>query len=62
MAEQQQQQQEEEEQQEEQHPITVLDVPVVGQSQTGRAAALARLLHYECTRLLQLYVSVACGG
>uniref|UniRef100_A0A3Q1J2P3 Uncharacterized protein n=1 Tax=Anabas testudineus TaxID=64144 RepID=A0A3Q1J2P3_ANATE len=44
MAEQQQQQQ-----------ITALDAPASGQSRTGRAVALARLLHYECTRLFQLY-------
>uniref|UniRef100_A0A3Q3II05 Uncharacterized protein n=1 Tax=Monopterus albus TaxID=43700 RepID=A0A3Q3II05_MONAL len=30
-------------------------ITVPGQSPTGRAVALARLLHYECTRLLQLY-------
>lgn len=29
--------------------------PVPGQSRTGRAVALARLLHHECTHLLQLY-------
>lgn len=34
-----------------------LDSPVPGRTQTGRAVALARLLHHECTYLLQLYVS-----
>lgn len=29
----------------------------LGSSQTGRAVALARLLHHECNHLLQLYVS-----
>lgn len=43
--------------QEEQRQITVLDAPVPGRSQTGRAVALARLLHHECSQLLQLYVS-----
>lgn len=43
--------------QEEQQQITVLDTPVPGPSQTERAVALARLLHHECTHLLQLYVS-----
>ncbi|XP_035530734.1 ciliary neurotrophic factor [Morone saxatilis] len=41
--------------QEEQQQITALDTPVPGPSQTGRAVALARLLHHECTHLLQLY-------
>lgn len=41
----------------EEQQITALDAPVPGPSQTGRAVALARLLHHECTRLLQLYVS-----
>lgn len=41
----------------EEQQITVPDAPVPGPSQTGRAVALARLLHHECTRLLQLYVS-----
>uniref|UniRef100_A0A8C2X3U4 Ciliary neurotrophic factor n=1 Tax=Cyclopterus lumpus TaxID=8103 RepID=A0A8C2X3U4_CYCLU len=35
--------------------ITAPDTPVPGPSQTGRAVALARLLHHECARLLQLY-------
>lgn len=43
--------------QDEQRRITVLDAPVPGRSQTGRAVALARLLHHECTLLLRLYVS-----
>lgn len=33
------------------------DTPVPGKSATDRAAALARLLHRDCTRLLELYVS-----
>lgn len=33
------------------------DSPGCGRSRTGRAVALARLLHRECDRLLQLYVS-----
>lgn len=46
------------EQDEQQQQITVLeDTPVPGESQTGRAVALARLLHHECAHLLQLYVS-----
>lgn len=40
---------------EQEEPITLPDTPVSGQSRTGRAVALARLLHHECTRLLQLY-------
>ncbi|TDG99747.1 hypothetical protein EPR50_G00197560 [Perca flavescens] len=43
------------EQEEQQQQITALDTPVPDPSQTERAVALARLLHYECTRLLQLY-------
>ncbi|XP_056224485.1 ciliary neurotrophic factor [Seriola aureovittata] len=39
----------------EEQTITVLDAPVTGRSRTGRAVALARLLHHECTHLLQLY-------
>ncbi|CAN9509557.1 unnamed protein product [Ophioblennius macclurei] len=35
--------------------ITELDAPVAGGSRTGSAVALARLLHKECSRLLQLY-------
>lgn len=42
----------------EEQTVTVLDVPVPGRSRTGRAVALARLLHHECTQLLQLYVSL----
>ncbi|MEQ2315542.1 hypothetical protein AMECASPLE_023438 [Ameca splendens] len=41
--------------QEEQQPLTAHDSPVPGSTRTGRAVALARLLHYECTQLLQLY-------
>ncbi|CAJ1086266.1 ciliary neurotrophic factor [Xyrichtys novacula] len=41
--------------QEEQKQITELDKPVPGVSETGNAVALARLLHHECGRLLQLY-------
>ncbi|KAM6959630.1 ciliary neurotrophic factor [Tautogolabrus adspersus] len=41
--------------QEEQKQITELDTPVPGVSGTGSAVALARLLHHECTRLLELY-------
>lgn len=44
--------------QEEQQPLPVPDAPVPGSSRTGRAVALARLLLHECTRLLQLYVSL----
>lgn len=34
------------------------DLPVSGDgSRTGRAVALARLLHHECTQLLRLFVS-----
>uniref|UniRef100_A0A3Q1B3R7 Uncharacterized protein n=1 Tax=Amphiprion ocellaris TaxID=80972 RepID=A0A3Q1B3R7_AMPOC len=39
----------------EEQQITQPDPPVSGQSRTGRAVSLARLLHRECTRLLQLY-------
>ncbi|CAK6952816.1 ciliary neurotrophic factor [Scomber scombrus] len=39
----------------EERQITVLDTPVPGPSRTGRAVALARLLHNECSNLLQLY-------
>uniref|UniRef100_A0A3B4ZND6 Uncharacterized protein n=1 Tax=Stegastes partitus TaxID=144197 RepID=A0A3B4ZND6_9TELE len=39
----------------EEQPITPPDTPLNGQSQTGRAVSLARLLHRECTHLLQLY-------
>ncbi|XP_069001499.1 ciliary neurotrophic factor-like [Embiotoca jacksoni] len=35
--------------------ITVLDAPVPGPSLTGNAVSLARLLHHECSHLLQLY-------
>ncbi|XP_070849246.1 uncharacterized protein [Chaetodon trifascialis] len=41
--------------QDEQRQITALDTPVPGRAQTGRAVALARLLHHECSVLLQLY-------
>ncbi|CDQ88685.1 IL-6 subfamily member ciliary neurotrophic factor-like [Oncorhynchus mykiss] len=34
---------------------TLLDMPAPGRSRTGRAAALARLLHQDCTYLLELY-------
>lgn len=43
----------------EEQTVTVRDAPVPGQSRTGRAVALARLLHHECTQLLQLYVSLS---
>lgn len=33
------------------------DKPVPERPETGRVAALARLLHRDCTRLLELYVS-----
>lgn len=33
------------------------DAPVTARSAADRAAALARLLHLDCTRLLELYVS-----
>lgn len=33
------------------------DAPVPAKSAADRAAALARLLHRDCTRLLELYVS-----
>ncbi|XP_030194139.1 uncharacterized protein LOC115529506 [Gadus morhua] len=33
----------------------MLDMPAPGRSGTGRAVALARLLHQECVQLLQLY-------
>ncbi|GAA6216277.1 ciliary neurotrophic factor [Lates japonicus] len=39
----------------EEQTITELDAPVPGRSRTGRAVDLARLLHHECTNLLQLY-------
>uniref|UniRef100_A0A3P8UU05 Uncharacterized protein n=1 Tax=Cynoglossus semilaevis TaxID=244447 RepID=A0A3P8UU05_CYNSE len=39
----------------EQQPLTELDAPVDERSRTGRAVSLARLLHLECTNLLQLY-------
>ncbi|KAM9335579.1 uncharacterized protein ABDE67_020574 [Symphorus nematophorus] len=45
----------EQEEQQQQQQIIGLDTPVPGPTQTGRAVALARLLHHECTRLLQLY-------
>lgn len=40
-----------------QRRITATDSPGSGRSRTGRAVALARLLHHECNHLLQLYVS-----
>lgn len=40
---------------EQEEQIKQPDTPVSGQSRTGRAVSLARLLHRECTRLLQLY-------
>lgn len=46
-----------EQDEQQQQERTALDSPVPGRSQTGRAVALARLLHHECTHLLQLYVS-----
>ncbi|CAG5929253.1 uncharacterized protein ACNS7B_021036 [Menidia menidia] len=39
----------------EEQPLTAPDEPVPGPSGTGRAVALARLLHHECTELLRLY-------
>ncbi|TNN85209.1 hypothetical protein EYF80_004559 [Liparis tanakae] len=39
----------------EEQPMTAPDAPVPDPSQTGRAVALAQLLHHECARLLQLY-------
>lgn len=45
-----------------QRQITAPDSPGSGRSRTGRAVALARLLHHECTRLLQLYVSLVFAG
>ncbi|XP_077400843.1 uncharacterized protein LOC144035200 isoform X1 [Vanacampus margaritifer] len=50
MAEQQQQQQHEQEE-----GMRSPDTPVPGGSPTGKALSLARLLQYECSRLLQLY-------
>lgn len=41
--------------QEEQIPVP--DRPDSGGTRSGRALALARLLHHECSQLLQLYVS-----
>uniref|UniRef100_A0A667YD67 Uncharacterized protein n=1 Tax=Myripristis murdjan TaxID=586833 RepID=A0A667YD67_9TELE len=41
--------------QEQQITADALDMPVPGRSRTGRAVALARLLHQECAHLLQLY-------
>jgi len=37
------------------------DAPGTGRSATDSAARLARLLHRDCTRLLELYVSIAYG-
>uniref|UniRef100_A0A3Q3AC77 Ciliary neurotrophic factor n=1 Tax=Kryptolebias marmoratus TaxID=37003 RepID=A0A3Q3AC77_KRYMA len=40
----------------EEQPLTASDsTPAPGPSRTGRAVALARLLHHECTDLLRLY-------
>ncbi|KAM4714107.1 uncharacterized protein FYW61_019179 [Anableps anableps] len=39
----------------EEKPLTASDSPVPGPTRIGRAVALARLLQYECTQLLQLY-------
>ncbi|KAG7497224.1 hypothetical protein JOB18_033735 [Solea senegalensis] len=39
----------------EEQTVTELDAPVDEHSRTERAVALARLLHHECTNLLQLY-------
>uniref|UniRef100_A0A1A8HJ18 Uncharacterized protein n=1 Tax=Nothobranchius korthausae TaxID=1143690 RepID=A0A1A8HJ18_9TELE len=39
----------------EEQQLTVSESPVPGPLRTGRAVALARLLHRECTDLLQLY-------
>ena len=46
-----------EQEEQQRQPLPAPDTPVPGSSRTGRAVALARLLHHECTRLLQLYVS-----
>ncbi|XP_029310819.1 uncharacterized protein LOC115023743 [Cottoperca gobio] len=40
---------------EQQEQIPALDTPLPDPTQTGRAVSLARLLHHECARLLQLY-------
>lgn len=45
-----------------QRRITAPDSPGSGRSRTARAVALARLLHYECNHLLQLYVSYMFTG
>ncbi|XP_041840489.1 ciliary neurotrophic factor-like [Melanotaenia boesemani] len=39
----------------EEQPLTASGTPTSGPSRTGRAVALARLLHSECTDLLRLY-------
>lgn len=38
------------------------DAPGTGGSATDSAARLARLLHRDCTRLLELYVSIGYGS
>lgn len=43
--------------QDEQQQRAASDSPAPSGSRTGRAVALARLLHHESTDLLQLYVS-----
>ncbi|XP_059210894.1 ciliary neurotrophic factor-like isoform X2 [Centropristis striata] len=40
---------------EQEQQIAAVDAPVLGSTQTARAVDLARLLHYECSRLLQIY-------
>lgn len=45
-----------------QRRITAPDSPGSGRSRTASAVALARLLHYECNHLLQLYVSYMFTG
>ncbi|XP_027895129.1 uncharacterized protein LOC114158022 isoform X1 [Xiphophorus couchianus] len=39
----------------EKQPLTASDSTVSGSTQTGRAVALARLLHQECIQLLELF-------
>ncbi|KAK5848406.1 hypothetical protein PBY51_006023 [Eleginops maclovinus] len=43
------------EQQEHEEQSPALDSPVPGPTETGRAVSIARLLHYECGLLMQLY-------
>ncbi|XP_049590978.1 uncharacterized protein [Syngnathus scovelli] len=45
----------EQQQQEEEEGMRSPNTPVPGGSPTGKALSLARLLQYECSRLLQLY-------